>query len=297
MGLTDTPGGAASAGFYAVLLGVGFFLFSDRLLMKIMCLGGMIIGLMCILLSQVRSVLVMLCCCLLALSFLLVRRGEGAKFAKMFVALAAIAVIGFSTAVAVGGASVTNRLATLVADKPTEVYQQNRGHFFQDTVQNLLPEFPFGAGLGRWGMVNSYFGDNSNPERTAIWAEIQWTGWVLDGGLPLVLAYTAAIIVAIRQAFRIALARRNGPLWIWAAVIVAYDFGALAVTFNYPLFIGQGGMEFWLLNAALYTAHVRSDLQARIPFETHELISAGSRRLRSYGRDGHGELRLGPLAH
>ena len=39
--------------------------------------------------------------------------------------------------------------------------------------------------------------------------------------------------------------------------MLAYDVGAVALTFNYPLFIGQGGMEFWLLNAALFTAAVR----------------------------------------
>ena len=51
--------------------------------------------------------------------------------------------------------------------------------------------------------------------------------------------------------------RRSGPLAL-GAVVFAYDVGALAITFNYPLFIGQGGMEFWLLNAALFTAAGRS---------------------------------------
>ncbi len=293
MGLTDNPGGAATAGFYAVLLGVGFFLVSERLLMKAACLGSMMIGLMCIFLSQVRSVLVMLCCCLLVLLFLLVRRGEGRKLAKMSAALAGIAVVGFSAAVALGGASVTNRLATLVADKPIEVYNKSRGHFLRDTVEHLLPEFPLGAGLGRWGMVNVYFGDNSNPERAPIWAEIQWTGWVLDGGLPLVIAYVIAIAAAIRQAMKIALAAGPNALWIWAAVIVAYDFGALAVTFNYPLFIGQGGMEFWLLNAALFTGAQRSVAPEAPRLGAYEKVPPRLGGLRPQQGHGHGELRPG----
>ena len=30
--------------------------------------------------------------------------------------------------------------------------------------------------------------------------------------------------------------------------------GALALTFSYPFFMSQPGMEFWLLNAALFSA-------------------------------------------
>jgi hypothetical protein len=37
-------------------------------------------------------------------------------------------------------------------------------------------------------------------------------------------------------------------------LIVAYDMAVLAVTFNYPIFIGSGGMEFWFLNALLFAA-------------------------------------------
>jgi hypothetical protein len=37
-------------------------------------------------------------------------------------------------------------------------------------------------------------------------------------------------------------------------LIFAYNIGAIAITFNYALFIGQGGMEFWLLNSSLFVA-------------------------------------------
>jgi hypothetical protein len=41
-------------------------------------------------------------------------------------------------------------------------------------------------------------------------------------------------------------------------LIFAYNIGAIAITFNYPLFIGQGGMEFWLLNSSLFVAGYHS---------------------------------------
>jgi hypothetical protein len=37
-------------------------------------------------------------------------------------------------------------------------------------------------------------------------------------------------------------------------MLVAYNIGALAWTFTYPLFMSQNGLEFWILNAALFVA-------------------------------------------
>src|SRR5947199_22725 len=67
---------------------------------------------------------------------------------------------------------------------------------------------------------------------------------------PLVLG------TAVWTAWRIARRSARGSLELWAALILAYDIGAIASTFGYPLFIGQGGMEFWLLNTALFGAAV-----------------------------------------
>ncbi|HEY9651908.1 MAG TPA: hypothetical protein V6C95_14675, partial [Coleofasciculaceae cyanobacterium] len=48
MGLTDTPGGAATAGFYALLLGVGIALRERNLILRLVCMGSAAIGLFCI---------------------------------------------------------------------------------------------------------------------------------------------------------------------------------------------------------------------------------------------------------
>ena len=79
--------------------------------------------------------------------------------------------------------------------------------------------------------------------------------WVLDGGVPLVLAYVTAIAFAFFVAWRISADRKEHGLGLWGALLFAYNMAAFAVTFNYPLFIGQSGLEFWLLNAALYGAY------------------------------------------
>jgi len=83
--------------------------------------------------------------------------------------------------------------------------------------------------------------------------------WLYDGGVLLIFLYGAALALAIRQALQIAVRTPStrGLLWLWSAVLFAYDIGAAAVTFSYPVFIGQSGLEFWLFNAVLFSAAVR----------------------------------------
>jgi hypothetical protein len=256
MGLTDVPGGAATAGFYTVLLGMGFFLSDRRFWLRTACVGSMILGMMCLYLSHVRSLLVMTLLCMVVFVSFLARRHVD-KLTVLTPILGMVVVGSFYLSILLGGKSVSNRVNTLVEDQPNVVYYQNRGHFLEDTINELLPQYPFGAGLGRWGIMNTYFGNNSDPESASIWVEIQWTGWLLDGGVPLILAYTAALFLAFRLAWQIALrpaSTAHDDLWLWGAILLAYNIGALAVTFNYPLFIGQGGLEFWLLNGVLFAA-------------------------------------------
>jgi hypothetical protein len=254
MGLTDQPGGAAMAGFYALLLGVGIALRERNQVLRVACMGSAAVGLFCIYLSQVRSILIFAGICLVCLAVVLLRQGNFGRLTVMTVGITALVVATFTWAVTIGGESTLARLSSLVSDRADAVYQQNRGHFLEDTINVLLPKYPLGAGLGRWGMMNSYFGDNSNPLTQGIWAEIQWTGWLLDGGVPLIIAYVAALAQACRTAWKIALSPQLGDFTLWGGLIFAYNIGAIAITFNYPLFISQGGMEFWLLNSALFVA-------------------------------------------
>jgi hypothetical protein len=259
MGLTDTPGGAAYAGMYAVLFGTGIILlpkapfFGARLL----AIGSMIAGLICLYLCQIRSLVVMVGVCLVTLFAILTISGRGSKLLGLLAALGTIVPGAFMLAFALGGRSMSDRLSTLTESDPGAVYYAHRGKFLEATIDQL-PQYPLGAGLGRWGMISWYFGGDTRP----LWVEIQWTGWLFDGGIALILAYFTAIVVVSWACFKVALRRADGSdsqLSLWAAMLVAYNVGTVAVCFNYAFFAGTGGLEFWVLNTALLCAAQSSE--------------------------------------
>ncbi|WP_074949391.1 O-antigen ligase family protein [Myxococcus fulvus] len=256
MGLTDIPGGAATGGFYAVLLGSGFLLSSRKGLSRALSVVGILVGLLCLYLCQVRAIALTLGVCLAAMAGMLVLTGRVARLAKLMAVVGMASVFAFGWAVAVGGDAVQKRWDSLFEAKPEEVYHSNRGRFLEGTFEYFLPEYPLGAGLGRYGMANAYFGDNSDPAQPPLWAEIQWTAWVYDGGIVVVVLYPLALLATMAWVLQMARRRHDSgdEFWLWGSVIFAYNLGALALTFSYPFFMSQVGMEFWLLNAALFGA-------------------------------------------
>jgi hypothetical protein len=260
MGLTDTPGGAASAGLYAVLFGLGMFLQARAGLLRVATVGSLGIGLFCLYMSQVRSLVVMAGVCSTALVGVLVWRGDVKRVVGVTLILLVVSVAAFQWASRVGGADTVNRLNTLVEDRATEVYGRNRGLFLESTFVELAPQYPLGAGLGRWGMIWLYFGDHADIN---IWVEIQWTAWLLDGGIPLMILYPVAVVIACWVSLRVALSRLSGNLPLWGALLFALNMATIAVTFNYPIFMAQGGMEFWFLNGCLFAAAIEVHTQER----------------------------------
>ena len=87
--------------------------------------------------------------------------------------LAAASLIAFAFAIAIGGDAVTGRLSTLIEDNPTKVYYSNRGFFIEHTFVDMLPQYPLGAGLGRYGMMRTYFGSWLDSGSKPIWVEVQ----------------------------------------------------------------------------------------------------------------------------
>lgn len=253
-GLTDSPGGAASAGFYAILFGLAFFLEGRNKYLAGLGLLSTFVGFFCIYMSQVRSILIAACLCILCL-LLVLALSRNFKRALALVGILQPLILGtFGWAAAVGGAQTLDRVTSLFAGSADRVYHENRGIFLAATIDELVPKYPWGAGLGRWGMINSYFGNNGNPFTDPIWVEIQWTGWLLDGGIPLIIAYIVALIIVCSLAIKIAFERRIDGLSFWSAVIFSYNIGSIMITFNYPIFHSQSGMEFWLLNIAIFMA-------------------------------------------
>jgi hypothetical protein len=263
MGLTDQPGGAGISGFYTLLLGIGIALQAKNPLFRLAGAASAVIGLFCIYLSQVRSILIWAVLCLVVLGIVLLRQRKFAQVTALSTGGVLLFTSVFTWAVAVGGTKTFERVMSLFADNPQTIYQQNRGGFLQDTIYNLLPEYPLGAGLGRWGPLNFYFGETSNPLTQPLWAEIQLTGWLYDGGVPLIIAYAVALAITCHLVWKLANNSKLGEIGFWAALVFAYDIGSLVICFNYPLFIGTGGMEFWLLNTCVFVAGYQSWLGSK----------------------------------
>jgi hypothetical protein len=267
MGLTDVPGGAAISGLYAVLLGVGFFLTRRTPGVMAMSLASVGLGVTCLYLSQVRALVVMTGVSLVAVGGILVWRRDVRRLSTLVAGMAAMVVVGYFAGRGMAGSEAAARMGTLVRNRPGQVYYENRGRFLEDAIFKTLPDAPFGEGLGHWGMTATYFGGGTPGKN--VWVEIQWAGWIVDGGAPLLFTYLLAITAALLAAWRIARApppsREAHDLPFWAAIVLAYSIGAAALTFSYPIFLSQSGMEFWLLNATLFAAarHARQQAAAR----------------------------------
>lgn len=269
MGLTDVPGGASISGLYAVLLGVGFFLTRRTPLVMGLSLASVGLGVACLYLSQVRALVVMTGISLVAVSCILVWRRDVRRLSTLVFGVALMVGIGYVAARNMAGAEVAQRMGTLVRGRPGQVYYDNRGRFLEDAIFKTLPNAPFGEGLGHWGMTATYFG-GSRPGKN-VWVEIQWAGWIVDGGAPLLLTYLLVLGLTLWTAWGIARARPPSAeahdLPFWGAIVLAYSVGATALTFSYPIFLSQSGMEFWLLNATLFAAarHARQHAAAARP--------------------------------
>ena len=78
-------------------------------------------------------------------------------------------VVTFSWAVAVGGQSISDRFSSIADGSISQTFQQNRGIFITYTFEELLLQYPFGAGVGRWGMMNVYFGGDPGQAPQSGW--------------------------------------------------------------------------------------------------------------------------------
>ena len=96
-----------------------------------------------------------------------------------------------------------------------------------------------------------------------LWAELQWTAWLYDGGLPLMVLYTGALIAVIADTVSIARNCQDEEVRFWAVPICGLGLSYVAVCFNAIPFIGPGGIQFWVLFAALHAAAERTRTRAK----------------------------------
>lgn len=251
-GLTDVPGGAAIGGLMAALLGV--VLGSQSGLSgfrRVFCFGIAGVGVSVIYFTQVRSLLVLLIVAITVMCLVLGRQGRVVQSAWIGGVCASLLAITFAWAVAVGGQSISSRFATLTEGGLSQSFQQNRGMFLKHTFEDLLTEYPFGAGVGRWGMMSVYFpGDSS--QSPPIWVEIQITGWLLDGGVLMWLFYGGAIVVSLLCLYRIAIAGTDTRVSYLACIVLCLNCFVVGLSFAGPVFNTQLGIQFWFLTAAVF---------------------------------------------
>ena len=182
-GLFDTPGAVCGAGTVAALLGLVFALERFAWWKRLAALGFSLAGISAIYLSHVRASLVVTIGMMAVYSVTLVVQGERKRLTAFVGLSAALVAVGLAGAVFLGGTSIRERFSTLLEDDPGSIYYSSRGQQLVTGFSELVDEYPFGAGLARWGMMRGYFGDRSNLDSTALWAEVQPNAWMLDGGV------------------------------------------------------------------------------------------------------------------
>ena len=255
-GLFDTPGAVAGPAMFAALLGLVFAVSAIPVWKRALSLLMAAAGFAAIYLSQVRVSLVATVVMLVVYAAVAFRQGRAGR-ASQFSLLAGTIVVGsLSAAVALGGSAVSERVASLFASDPLSVYHGARGTQLTFTFFELLFQYPLGAGLGRWGMAALYFG-SSNPNSPSIWAEIQFTGWMIDGGILMVALYLGALIATTISQYRVALRTQHPRVAICAAVILAAGLGPAITILSFTPFVAQIGIQYWFLAGALHGVAAR----------------------------------------
>jgi len=255
-GLFDTPGAVCSAGTLAAMLGLIFFVEPLSWWRRLLSLGLAVLGMAAIYLSHVRSSFVVTLA-MMAFYIALVTAQRQRKRAAGFVTLAVGTVaVALSVATVLGGQSVQERFMTLLADDPRTTYYESRGIQVEHAFSTLVEKYPFGAGLARWGMVSIYFGndDSGAIDQDILFAEVQPSAWILDGGWPLLLMYSLALLVTVAFDLRLVQSLVDPVDRLLAAIVVATNFGTLAFVFTFVPFGTAAGMQFWFLEGALHGA-------------------------------------------
>jgi hypothetical protein len=261
-GLTDTPGGAATAGTTVALLGLCWALQPVAFWKRLGGLGMGFLGVSVIYYTNVRVTMVMLVISMITLAVLLVLQGNYRKAALLTAGGAGLLVGAMAWAVRTAGTRVFDRFFTVVEHGPFDSFLTARGGLVGEGL-NALVTNPIGYGLGWWGQINGLF---SIPGKISpVWVEVMVQAFAYDGGLPLMIGYVGAITVALYDSTRIALTTRDRALAFWAVVITALNLSIAASCFSFVTFLSPVGLNFWILSAALNAADAQSRLAGHQP--------------------------------
>jgi hypothetical protein len=250
-GLFDTPGAVAGPAMSAALLGLIFAVSGIAAWKRLLSFTFAIAGLAAIYLSQVRISLVMTVMMMGIYTFTTFRQGRLGRASQFGILAGAIVIGGFVIALALGGPAIRERVMTLLGGDPIAVYQGARGVQLSITFTEMLYEHPLGAGVGRWGMAAAYFGNFTQLSRP-LWAEIQFTGWMIDGGILMIALYCGALVVTALTQWKVAMLRAYPRLNTCAAAVMSANLGTAVLIFSFTPFVTQIGIQYWFLAGALH---------------------------------------------
>jgi hypothetical protein len=212
-------------------------------------------------LSYVRANMVVTAGMMAVYAAMLFLRGDRRRFVEFSSLGVGLVVVGLTVSTALGGQSIADRFGTLLGEDPARLYYTSRGQQIERGFNTLVVEYPFGAGLARWGMMRNYFGDPGHLDSSPLWAEVQPNAWILDGGWPLLCFYFAALIATVIYQWRLFRLLKRTDDGMTAAVSAA-NIGTLALVFSFVPFATQVGMQFWFLEGVLHgamTSRLRQD--------------------------------------
>jgi hypothetical protein len=253
-GLFDTPGAVCGPGTVAALLGLVFAIERFAWWKRAAALMFSLAGISAIYLSHVRANFVVTIGMMVVYAAALLVQNQKTRFTGFVSLCGGVIITGLVASTILGGDTIRERFSTLLAEDPTSLYYQSRGNQLKSGFTELAGQYPFGAGLARWGMMYGYFGDRSKLEATEVWAEVQPTVWLLDGGLFLLGLYSLALIVTAVYTWMTAMRLANREHRLWASTVAAVNIGTLALVFSFVPFVTQVGIQFWFLEGALLGA-------------------------------------------
>ena len=256
-GLGDAPGAVAGPAVFALYLGLVVLVSERAWWKKILAAVFAWLGAQAIFLSLVRSSFLIAVGMIILFCVIQATRRRPKQAGVLLLVAAGTIIFAFFQSSAAGGESLVDRFMSIMSEDPMSFYYENRGNQVQESFIEILPKYPFGAGLGRWGMTSSYFGNPANTASPPIWVEIQWPAWIVDGGFVLLLLYPIALVAAMWQQLRIAFCHPNEDQRQLGSIILAANAGLLALCFSYPVFLSPAGMQFWFLAGASYSVATR----------------------------------------
>ena len=152
----------------------------------------------------------------------------------------------------VGGDAVADRFSGLLNDGVFHTFEENRGLIIRYTMTEMLVEFPLGAGLGRWGMMQTSL---RRSDAVAGAADPRRRRSQLVGCWMVAFRCCSSTSVRLRLPFgytyRLSIDSRFGRLQDVATVLLCVQLTVVGLCLSGPVFNNQLGIQFWAMTGAL----------------------------------------------